>query len=271
MEDFIMKRIFLLVLMLSMFAGSVNGESNETAKEDTNGEPTADVNEDTTPAQQPTAEELAYRADTTTILKLLGNIRDFQKDSSDDTEVQKNAKRRKRKETLVRFNSRYKGTRLTLQRVELSDVIADTELSAKGIRARQLFIAKNRQNPLFDESDVNFLLAFNPDCWKDTGKYNATYFIPLPKEGEQYGSGIAIGQRKINDDGTTSYEEFRQGLPLGQLDLESFKYLSVKIVKTYPNEKSVINLHKGSISPLTGTIRSILYENADDNLTIEID
>jgi hypothetical protein len=32
-----MKRIFLLVLVLSMFAGSVNGESNET---DTNGEPT---------------------------------------------------------------------------------------------------------------------------------------------------------------------------------------------------------------------------------------
>jgi hypothetical protein len=62
----------------------------------------------------------------------------------------------------------------------------------------------------------------------------------LPKKVEDstlYKHGIAIGQSKYNDDGTTAYEEFRQGLPNGQLDFKSFQYLEVKIVKSYPNEK----------------------------------
>lgn len=214
---------------------------------------------DETLTQQPTAEELAYQADTATILKLLGNIRDYRK-NGEDTQVQANARERKLKKALVQINSRYKGTSLTLQRAKLKDITADTVLSAKGIVQSRQIIAKIRQDPesaaLTDDLlawTVGLQLAFCPDCWKESGKYKATYSIPVP--GEQYRYGIAVEQQKNNDGETPVYEE----------------YLDVKIVKIYPNESSVINLNKGSVSPLTGTIRNILYEDIDDQMTIEID
>jgi len=203
--------------------------------------------EETQEVSNDVAEVTAYRADTATILKLFGNIRDFR--GSGGTQVQAKARERKLKETLAQINARYKGTRLTLQRAELSDVIANDEITHFGF--------------LVDRSD-----------WEVPGKYTATYYIPLPKKVEDstlYRGGIAIGQSKYNDDGTTVYEEFRQGLPNGQLDFESFKYLIVKIVKTFPNEKSVINLQKGSVAPLTGKIREVLYSDIGDELTIWID
>ncbi len=193
------------------------------------------------------AEVSAYRADTATILQLLGNIRDFHHGNSDDTEVQAKAKERKLEKALVQFNSRCKGTRLTLQRSELYDVTAETVSS--GIWSS-----------------------------KETGKYTATYYIPVPCDKEtrdEYGIvikyGIAIAQKK--DNVGYVYEDLRQGLPIGKLDFESFEYLDVVIVKTYPNENSVINLKKGSVGPLTGTIRRVLYEEPGygNRLTIWID
>jgi len=238
-----MKRIFLLVLVLSMFAGAVYADeiADSIAKKEPDAN--AELSKDEMPTQQPTAEELAYRADTATILNLLGNIRDFHHGSSDDTEVQKNSKKRKLEKALVQFNSRCKGTRLTLQRAELEDVTAEKVYSG-------------------------FMSS------KETGKYTATYYIPLPEKVEDstlYNGWIAIGQSKYNDDGTTAYEEFRQGLPAGKLDFKSFQYLKVKIVKTFPNENSVINLRKGSIAPLTGKIRGVYYYEILDSLTIWID
>ncbi len=239
--------------------------------------------------RKPTAEELAYEAeksayksDTATILTLLGNIRDF-KSNYQDTEVQKKARERKLKEALARINANYKGKLLTLQRAKLDDVTADTVLSTKGINLSRQMIAKLRQDPAsaawvgdgnLQTNDllawiVGLQLAFCPDCRKESGKYKATYSIPVP--GEQYRYGIAVGRRKNNDDGTTDYEEFKQGLPIGKFDFGSFEYLTVEIVKIYPNENSVINLKKGSVAPLTGKIRGVLYEDAGDKLTILID
>jgi len=298
-----MKKIFLLVLIVSMFAGAAyadecisgdcqngqgtmkyddgseyvgewkdgqhNGQGTFTLPDgrkevgewkdgNYNGQEKAES--DSIKAQA-TTEELAYRADTATILKLLGNIRDYRETSS-DTSVQKNARERKLKKALVQINSKYKGTILTLQRAELYDITADTVLSAKGtVQSRQM-IAKIHQDPasaaLTDDLiawTVSLQLAFCSDCWKESGKYKATYSIPVPWE--QYRYGIAVEQQKNNDGETPVYEE----------------YLDVKIVKIYPNESSVINLNKGSIAPLTGKIRSVLYEDlgAAGHLTIWID
>ncbi|HRS79470.1 MAG TPA: hypothetical protein P5522_10145 [Spirochaetia bacterium] len=244
-----MKRIFLMVLMFSMFAGAVSftfSQDQPAKVEDKklDGESTDESLKD----KQPTAEELAYRSDTVTILKLIGNIRDF-KSNYQDTEVQKKARERKLKEALARINASYKGKRLTLQRAELDDVIANDNIE-------------------------HFPFLGKKEDWEVPGKYTATYYIPLPKKVEDstlHRGGIAIGQRKNKDDGTTAYEEFRQGLPSGQLDFESFQYLIVKIVKTYPNENSVINLRKGSVAPLTGKIHGVYYNDIGDELTIWID
>ncbi len=244
-----MKRIFLLVLMFSMFAGAISfsfaqDQSAEVEDKKLDGESTDESLKD----KQPTAEELAYRADTVTILKLIGNIRDF-KSNYQDTEVQKDARERKLKEALNQINISYKGKHLTLQRAKLDDVIANDKIMHLGL--------------LVGRSD-----------WEVPGKYTATYYIPLPEKVEDstlYNGGIAIGQSKYNDDGTTAYEEFRQGLPAGKLDFKSFQYLKVKIVKTFPNENSVINLRKGSIAPLTGKIRGVYYYESLDSLTIWID
>ncbi len=218
-----MKRIFLLVLVLSMFAGAVYADeiADSIAKKEPDAN--AELSKDEMPTQQPTAEELAYRADTATILNLLGNIRDFHHGSSDDTEVQKNSKKRKLEKALVQFNSRCKGTRLTLQRAELEDVTAEKVYSG-------------------------FMSS------KETGKYTATYYIPFPEKPEEtalYKHGIAFGKNEYNE----------------------IVFLEVMIVKTYPNEKSVINLSKGSVAPLTGTIRRVLYEEPGygNKLTIWID
>ncbi len=202
----------LLCVIMILSASAVNGESTETTKDDI------------TPTQQPTAEELAYRADTATILKLLGNIRDFRNGSSDETQVRKNARERKLKETLAQINVKYKGTSLKLQRVDLQDVFAN---------------------------DTHY---WGVEChWNVPGKYTATYSIPIFQPSGIYPThGIPTGEVNKNIEGDKYY-------------------LRVEIVKTFPNENSVINLRKGSITLLTGKIRGVYYFEPFDSLTIWID
>ncbi|GEM_PF-2109377 len=211
-------------------------------------------------SEQPvsSSEESAYADDSATLLGLIGQIRTFRQ-NYDDTEVQQKAKKRKLEEALVRINTTWKGKTLSLKAAQLKDVGPEKELSPMGIQQQRALIEQLKKDPasagIIGDGDlqnnpalaliVAMQLAFCEACWRETGKFEAEYSIPVP--GQAYDEGIAV--------------EMGEDEPL-----------SVKIKKFYPNEDSVIDLKKKSVAPLTGKIINIFYVGGSiESLEIELE
>ena len=76
------------------------------------------------------------------------------------------------------------------------------------------------------------------------------------------------------NDGFLSYKETGKYVAQYAIRFYSplpFNYLTVKIVKIYPNENSVSHLAKESVTQLTGRVTRISYGNIINTLTLWID
>jgi hypothetical protein len=100
------------------------------------------------------------------------------------------------------------------------------------------------ENPLISMGIMS-ILSQDPECFNETGRYNISYVLPIPAEDDEYST---------ND-----------GFWIAENDIHN-----VEIRRVEKSEKKAISINKDDISPLSGKIISIVFEN-DGDLTIDIE
>lgn len=279
--------LFLVLLCVSQVAGqaasdeaeSEVSESEETAAEGNEAEnaPADEAPQETAVAPVKSPEEVAaekaeqaWLADSATIYQLIAPLRQY-RESSDDSSVQKQARRRKLATTLRQVNEKAIGKSLALQVVVVDDVTAEKEITKHGLkRVRQLRkeIEKDpsakllldasgddwAENPLL-RMTIGFYLAGCEKCFRETGRYTATFKIPGLSE---------YGQSGIKNLGKTDRPE-------GEQDAGSEESLiSVEIMRTIRSEDEALKYTKDKKMPLKGKIVGIDYDGSRFSESVKI-
>ncbi len=254
-----MKRYMIILLLFIItfgirYAYSQSGENN---KEDI-----AEENSNTVKAINSTA----WKTDSDTILSIITNLRNY-KESSDDSTLKTKQKQNTLKRELFKINKDYHNKPLSLKAIIIEDVTAEKDLSDYGKRRAKEILRKIKKDPssamfigdgnLENNPLLVFTLAIHlalcEKCYKETGRYEVKCKIPVPDE--------------------TGYSQFRTGIKAGNSLSDDNDKIDAEIILILQSEKKALDYSKGSIIPISGKIKSIVYKGSQffESVTIRIE
>ena len=236
------------------------------SQEETPQEPTAQDTEEQEPVRSD--EELyaeavsIWKQDSAKLTSMISEVLKYKKNSADST-LQAKKREKQFQAALEQMAKKNRGTKLALSAVQVKDVVPEKGLTPYGEKKVKEFIRSMKDNPYgsllvggsnpADNTLLQLALAFSigldPQCFKETGRYEVSYVIPIPAV-----SG--------------SYEEYRDGAYLDET-----RQLKVTILIIEKSEKEALAVDKGSIYSISGIIRNVNYKESlfGDELTITID
>lgn len=246
-----------LAMQCPLLAQEATSDTN-TTKPDAQAEKRADIN-------------AKWRADSKAILALVEAPRQFRQ-SSDDSEVQKKARKKKFDAAMVETNKRFAGTSLSLSAVRVVDVTPEKVFNEVGKQKARDLIAQMRRdpnsaaivgdgtlenNPLLAWT-VGLQIAFScaDKCWTETGRYVVKYEIPVPEQGYS----------------TEDYSRFNNGIFAAESQYQGGTptTITVKISRVINSEDEALAIKKGAVGPLDGTIKSLSYKGESYSESIEV-
>ncbi len=204
--------------------------------------------------------EKIWLADSAIVYELIAPLRQYRENEADSS-VQQKARKRKLANALRKVNDQHGGKELVLESVVVEDVTEEKEITNYGLKRIKQLRKQIEQDPsgklLLDASGddwtenpllrmtIGFYLAGCDKCFRETGRYTATFKIKGPREYMQ--SGIKdLGSR-------------------GEMQPEysgEDAVIPVEIVRTVGTEREALKFTKGRKMPVKGKIIAIDYEGS---------
>ena len=248
-----MKKVLVvfLILVLSIFTQSKKEEEESLSDEKVTNEeselPTypfenLDKKQETDPRDHPT------------LLKLVESLTSYYQNNGDSS-IQKEQRKKNFKSEIKKINTKYVNTDLVLYKVEIEDIDSEKEITKFGLQkiktlTKQLMKDPNSAfllNATGDEISKNplmqwtlaFYLVGCTKCFKENGKYVASYSVP------------ETTIKRFNSNGE-------------ELGTETYKF---NIKRSISNKEEALKLSKGKVLSLNAKIVSI---DVDDSYTKHI-
>lgn len=212
-----------------------------------------------------------WKEDSLKIANIVSNLRKF-RTNSNDSSIQADHKKSLLAKELVATNKKFVNTVLSLKSAKVVDVEPEKELTNYGKNlikktinqlkkdpsAKWLFIGGNSiDDNLFLQFAVGAAIAMCEKCYKETGRYEVEFEIPIP-------------QTNTHSDTSDSYEMFENGAYLGGDNKNDRIILKTKLVVIISSKAEALQISKNTIMPISGRITKIFYNGSSFNESLTI-
>ena len=239
------------------------------SQEETPQEPTARDTEEQEPAcsqEESYAKAVSiWKEDSAKLTSMISEVLKYKKNPADST-LQAKKREKQFQAALEQMVKKNRGAALSLSVVRVKDVVPEKGLTPYGEKKTKEFIRSMKDNPYSsllvegsnpaDNTLLQLALAFSigldPQCFKETGRYEVSYVIPIPNLPSMSGS----------------YEENRDGAYLDET-----RQLKVTILHIEKSEKEALAVNKGAYFTISSTIKNVNYKESlfGDELVITIE